>query len=343
MRKEMALRAAEYRAKVQAQKTVQALDRTSVMEEMKEVLATERGERFKAAVQEEHEWRAKTPMERSITPGPGHYKVEGGAIQSTARGWRAPPSPAMQMLAQRSPIDDLPAPGAYGVPRDDIVRSGSFTNAAKFSTANPKSYLDLARDKSAVLPAPGDYGAPLPPTADLAASRTPKFSEFRAKSFLDLEVAKHKDKPGPGGLLLDDALALPGEAGKASSKTRVTMASFLDPAAAAGASPTRTKSLGQDAMRARSASPPHSPMTRKPTLKQLEAALQAVVHRTDFTDDDRDDSDATHAHGKRPEPSPVELTVAPARSASHSHSPSVVTIESLTDANLLSTDAVPHP
>lgn len=175
------------------------LEKQTMFEEVATSIARERRDRKKQQIISDNHWKASTVLERNITPGPGEYTVvrDSSAELLTGR-WRDPPLPEVQALMDtKSWVDQTPGPSHYA-PTDAILRPAT-EQGVRFSTANPKSYLDWAHHYGKQMPSPADYGRPDGPPR---ATRSFAFSRHNPMGFLDHAAYLARDSPGPGGSVM---------------------------------------------------------------------------------------------------------------------------------------------
>jgi len=241
------------RRAAKASLTMIGMEKQEMFEEVSSAIEKERRAIQKGRIIDEDEWKAATPLERSVMPGPGEYEFRRTSDQLTQTGrWRDPPLPEVRKLMEtKSWVDQTPGPSHYGLPDDSLTRS-SAAGAVKFHDANPKSFLDWAAHNSKQMPAPSDYGRP----ALTSPQRSFAFSKHNPQGFIEHAAYMARDSPGPGGTVMAvsspispkavmEANARQRPSTTGSAGMRRAMSFTATPAPPAGAAQRSTSRLGR--------------------------------------------------------------------------------------------------
>lgn len=246
-------RQAQYRSKKKGSGAMHALEKASLLHEVSLSIEKERQVKRKKTLIEADKWKSKRNLipERQQTPGPGTYAVPSELTQSKGFSWRKPmPEKVKKALTEKSWVDEMPAPGHYGVPKDDLLRPNP-ARSTKFNMSKPKTEDEWLSLRAKQLPAPHDYGHGdrRPTTAPTPGGQFEqgRFSPHKGMSFLDhaIKMGPGRDAPGPGGFLMEDVIREQDTVPRARQVPGSTMslASFVQPGGSRGAQSARGRSM----------------------------------------------------------------------------------------------------
>lgn len=180
------------RAKMyEKQKLVQKMQanyaRMESMKQMKEAINEKRRDLLREEQIRRDEWKHKTEVERSITPGPGAYSVPSTLKKSGGAWGKFKPKTDLDIIIARA--RSMPAPGEYGVGTGTTLN----LSGGSWSKYKPKSDVEWAMERAAKTPGPGAY-KPKP----IKRGGTASFGNFTPKSELDLVILRASESPAPG-------------------------------------------------------------------------------------------------------------------------------------------------
>lgn len=172
--------AEKLRAKEMAMAEIQEM-RKAVKEKRKQIIREENIRRDM--------WKARTKVERALTPGPGEYDIPDSLSLITGGSFnKSNPKTDLEWVEYRA--KQIPGPGRY-MSMDQT--SGLNKAGGAWSKYKPKSDVEWAMERAAKTPGPGEY-RPKP----VEPSYNTTFGNFEPKSELDWVIHKAKDTPAPG-------------------------------------------------------------------------------------------------------------------------------------------------
>jgi len=134
-------------------------------------------------------WKARTTLERAMTPGPGAYDlpdaldlISGGAFN------KSKPKSDIEWVMHRA--KQTPGPGRY---LNESQMTSLTNNGGGWSKYKPKSDVEWAMDRASKMPGPGQYQV-----KSQGPSFNTTFGNFEPKSELDFVILHANDSPAPG-------------------------------------------------------------------------------------------------------------------------------------------------
>ena len=161
--------------------------RMESMKQMKSAIETKRRDLLRQEKIRRDEWKLRTAVERSVTPGPGAYAVPSTLKKSGGAWGKFRPKTELDIIIARA--KSMPAPGEYGIGTGSTLSP----SGGSWSMYKPKSDVEWAMERAAKTPGPGEYQPKL-----LSGTTTASFGNFTPKSELDLVILRAAESPAPG-------------------------------------------------------------------------------------------------------------------------------------------------
>merc|ERR1719198_2808098 len=159
------------------------------LKEIREAVKAKRKDILREELIRRDMWKARTTLERAMTPGPGAYNlpdsldlITGGAFN------KSNPKTDIEWVMHRA--KQTPGPGRY---LDDSQMTSLTKSGGAWSKYKPKSDVEWAMDRASKMPGPGQYQ----PKAQGPTFNT-TFGNFEPKSELDFVILHANDSPAPG-------------------------------------------------------------------------------------------------------------------------------------------------
>jgi len=161
--------------------------RMEAMKQMKQAIEQKRRDLLRQEKIRRDEWKLRTAVERSVTPGPGAYAVPSTLKKSGGAWGKFRPQTELDIIIARA--KSMPAPGEYGIGTGSTLSP----SGGSWSMYKPKSDVEWAMERASKTPGPGEYQPKL-----VSATTTASFGNFTPKSELDLVILRAAESPAPG-------------------------------------------------------------------------------------------------------------------------------------------------
>lgn len=190
MKKAERVRAAKQFQKLSIVEKLQAKD--EMLEELREIkkaVSQKRRDILREELIRRDMWKARTKVERTMTPGPGAYDlpdsldlITGGAFNKST------PKTDIEWVIHKAKM--TPGPGRY---LNKAQMTSLTETGGAWSKYKPKSDVEWAMDRASKMPGPGAYQPKKPEP-----SFNTTFGNCEPKSQLDFVILRANDSPAPG-------------------------------------------------------------------------------------------------------------------------------------------------